>query len=146
MAHSTYPLTTAGLAVPVLVGLDGKTTAALHAAGRPIPAPVLARGLLDTCTDMTAIAARILQQLGMPSAGTTSTLTAAGPSSVRLFEVSFSITGSVQGGGLLLTEPALLVSELTTVLPDADVLIGLDMLLRGKLLLDGPAGQFTLEF
>jgi hypothetical protein len=37
MHRLAYKVTTAGLAAPVLVGLDGKTTAALHAAGRPIP-------------------------------------------------------------------------------------------------------------
>jgi hypothetical protein len=40
----------------------------------------------------------------------------------------------------------MLVSELPTVLPDADVLVGLDVLLQLKFLLDGPAGQFTLDF
>jgi hypothetical protein len=45
-----------------------------------------------------------------------------------------------------LTEPDLLVMELAAVLPNVDVLIGLDVLLRYKLLLDGPVRQFALEF
>jgi hypothetical protein len=36
--------------------------------------------------------------------------------------------------------------ELPALLPGADVLIGLDVLLTCKLILDGPARQFTLEF
>jgi hypothetical protein len=32
------------------------------------------------------------------------------------------------------------------VLPDANVLIGLDLLLKGKLLFDGPMRLFTLDF
>jgi len=39
----------------------------------------------------------------------------------------------------------LLVMEMPSVLP-VDVLIGMDVLLTCKLLLDGPARQFTLEF
>ncbi len=64
----------------------------------------------------------------------------------RLYEVSISIEDPAQSGTLLLTESDLLVSELIAVLPDADVLIGLDLLLGGKLLLDGPARLFTLDF
>ncbi len=36
--------------------------------------------------------------------------------------------------------------ELTTPLPVVEVLIGLDILLGCKFLLDGPARQFSLEF
>jgi hypothetical protein len=146
MPRLTYPVTPAGLAVPVLVGLDGKTTAALHAAGQPIPSPVHARGLVDTCSDLTAVAEWVLQQLAIPPATTATTHTAAGPVVVRLYEVSVSIAAPSQSGGFLLTEPALLVSELAAALPDADVLIGLDLLLRGTMRLDGPNRLFTLDF
>jgi hypothetical protein len=74
------------------------------------------------------------------------TSTAAGPATVRLYEVSLSIAAPTQSGNLLLTESDLLVSELAAVLPDADVLIGLDLLLKGKLLLDGPMRLFILDF
>ncbi len=42
--------------------------------------------------------------------------------------------------------PTLLVMEALATLPDADVLIGLDILLNCKTLLDGPARRFTIEF
>ena len=112
MPQLTFPVTAAGLAVPVLVGVDGKTTAALHAAGRPIPLPIGAPGLLDTCSDLTAIAPWVFQQLAIPPATTATTQTAAGPVIVRLYEVSLSIADPAQPGQFLLTEPALLVSEL----------------------------------
>ena len=146
MPRLTYPVIPAGLAVPVLVGLDGKTSAALHAAGRPIPPPIPARGLLDTCSDLTAVSAWLLQRLAIAPATTATTLTAAGPVAVRLYEVSLSITDATAAATFLLTAPDLLVSELTAVLPDADVLIGLDLLLRGQMLLNGPTRLFTLDF
>ena len=83
MPRLTYPLTPAGLAVSVLVGLDGKTSAALLAAGRPIPPPVQARGLLDTCSDLTAVAAWVLQRLSISPATTATSYTTAGPVAVR---------------------------------------------------------------
>jgi len=42
--------------------------------------------------------------------------------------------------------PSPKMSELTTAIPDIDLLIGMDVLLDCKLLLDGPARNFTLEF
>jgi hypothetical protein len=147
MAHLTFAVTKAGLAVPVWVGHTKQALLALQAAGKPIPAPVGARGLRDTASDVTAVAPWIIQQLAIPVATTSSTHTAGGQVSVRLYRVSMSITDPTQPpGSPWLTSADLLVTELAAVLPDADVLIGLDVLLTCKLLLDGPGGQFTLEF
>ncbi len=141
----TYPVTAAGLAVPVLIGLDSKAIAVLRAAGLRIPPPIRARGLLDTCSDLSGVTAAVLQQLPIPPTTTASTHTAAGPARVRIFEVSVSILGPAPSGAFLMTEPDVLVSELPS-LPDADVLIGLDLLLKGNLLLEGLPRQFTLDF
>lgn len=146
MAQLTFSATQAGLLVPVWIGLDGLTTKALHTAGRPIPPPVQARGLLDTGSNVTAVGSWVLQQLALPVASTTATQTVAGPVIVRLFTVSLSITDPTQQGSPMLTHPSLLVMELATPLPDADVLIGLDILLNCQLLLDGPNRRFTLDF
>jgi hypothetical protein len=142
----TYRVTSAGLAVPVWVGLDGKTTAARYAAGRPIAPPIRLRGLVDTCSDMTAVAPWVFQQLAVAPASTATTHTAAGPVVVRVYEVSLSIDDPGQSGQFLLTQPDMVVLELSAALPDADVLIGLDLLLQGETLLEGPARQFTLDF
>jgi hypothetical protein len=101
MAHLSFAVTGVGLAVPVWIGLTDQMIRALVATGKQVPAPVGARGLLDTGTDVTAV---------VPC------------------------------------HSDMLVTELAALLPDVDVLIGLDMLLTCKLLVDGPARQFTLEF
>lgn len=147
MDQLAFPVTPAGLAVPVWIGLDGQATAALLAAGLPIPAAIQARGLIDTGSDVTVVASWILQQLAVPVASTTSTRTAAGPIPVKLVAVSLGITDPTRpAGSPWLTQPGLLAMEAPAVLPDADVLIGLDILLECKMLLDGPARHFTLEF
>jgi hypothetical protein len=147
MAQLTFAVTNAGLAVPVLIGLTRQAMITLIAAGQQVPAPVAARGLLDTGSDVTAVAPWILQQLALPVASTTSTHTASGPVNVKLYRVSVSITDPARSvGSPWLTCADLLVTELATLLPDADVLIGLDVLLTCKLLLDGPGRLFTLEF
>jgi hypothetical protein len=131
----------------VWIGLDGQATAALRAAGLPIPAPVQARGLIDAGSDVTVVASWILRQLAVPIASSGSTHTAAGQINVKLYTVSLGITDPAQtAGSPWLTQSGLLVMEALAVLPEADVLIGLDILLDCKMLLDGPAQRFTLEF
>jgi hypothetical protein len=144
MPQLTFPVSPVGLTVPVWIGLSGTVTKVLYGAGRPISPPVQARGLLDTGSDVTAVASWLLQ--GLPVTTVTTTHTAAGLVKVNLYEVSLGITDPVQPASPWLTEPDLLAMELAAVLPDVDVLIGLDVLLRYKLLLDGPARQFVLEF
>ena len=146
MPQLTFPVTRAGLTVPVWIGLSGKLTAFLLTAGRKIPAPVQVRGLLDTGSDVTVVASWVLQQLAIPAVTTSSTQTVSGPVTVRLYEISLSITAPGQPGAPMLIEPDLLAMELATVLQDTDVLIGLDVLLKRRLVLDGPATQFTLFF
>ena len=142
-----FPVTPAGPCVPVWIGLDRQTSAALLAAGLPIPVPVQARGLIDTGSDVTVVASPILRQLGVPPAAAASTHTAAGQVRVDLYSVSLSVTDPAQPpGSPWLMLPTLLVMEALATLPDADVLIGLDILLNCKTLLDGPARQFTVEF
>src|SRR5438552_2496940 len=98
----------------------------LAAAGRPILAPVQARGLLDTGTDVTCIASWVLGQLGIPVATRTSTHTAAGPVQVNLYHVSLSIADSSRPGSPTFANANLIAMELAFVLPDVDVLIGRD--------------------
>jgi hypothetical protein len=65
MEHLTFPFSADGLTLEVLIGLDGNTTAALHVAGQSITPPVRARELLDTGTDVTAVAPWVYRQLGL---------------------------------------------------------------------------------
>ncbi len=146
MPQLTFPVTRPGLVVPTWIGLSGTATTALVASGQSITPPIQARGLLDTGSDVTVVASAFLKRLAVSVATVTATLTVAGQVIVNLFEISLAITNPSHAGSPWLTEPDLLVMELTTVLPDVDVLIGLDVLLRNKLFLDGPARQFMLEF
>src|SRR5262249_11385704 len=92
MPKLSFPVTKAGLVLPVWIGLDGATTSALVAAGKPVPPPVQGRGALDTGSNVTSVACWILQRLGVVPASTNVTHTAAGPLSVKLFDVSLGIT------------------------------------------------------
>ena len=85
MPTLNYAVSQAGLEVPVLLGVDGQQTIDLLAAGQPVPPPVLARGLLDTGSDVAAVAPWILRKLAISSKAKASTHTAGGQVPVQLF-------------------------------------------------------------
>jgi hypothetical protein len=141
-----FPVAQAGLALPAYVGVDRQTAVAHLAASRLVPPVVPTRGLVDTASDLTAVAPWALQQLNVPVIHTIATQTAAGAVQVDVYSVSLSITDPNRAGSPMLTVPFLLVTALAATLPDADVLVGLNLLLQYKLVLDGPSKEFTLEF
>ena len=110
MPHITFPIDPAGLLLNVMVGLDGGRTASLVAAGQAVPRPLLLRGEIDNGSNITCVAARVLQQFGLPRRYSTTTTTPAGTFHANVFEVSFSITP--QG---TLTVPLLVLEHLEVV-------------------------------
>ena len=146
MAGLTFPVSQAGLELPVLVGLDGQATTTLHAAGQPIPPPILVRGLVDTGSNATSVATWILKRLGVGSGVIGSTQTAGGIVQASIHHVSIGILDPNQPGSPSFSLPTVLISELPFFLPDADVLVGLNVLLECNLMLDGPGRKFSLQF
>jgi hypothetical protein len=146
MPQLIIPIGKDGLFVDVLIGVDGATTAALFASGQPIPSPVRGRAAIDTGSDVTVVSRAILQQLGVPVQHQTTTQTVAGIVSVNLFNVSVGITDFGNPAAPELVEPTVLVMELPHAIPGIEVLIGLDVLLTCRFLLDGPGRHFMLDF
>jgi hypothetical protein len=147
MATLTLPVQSDGLICDVLVELDGPTTTALATAAKPILAPILCRGLIDTVTDITCVNSPVLRRLGLntPSVQAT-TQTFRGTAHVDLFEVSVNVLNLSVPSGPKLIFPTLRIMEPPSPLTNLDVIIGLDVLLTARLFLDGPQREFTLEF
>jgi len=145
MAVQTYGVSTDGLALEVMIGIKGSDSAALVAAGKPVPRPILARALIDTASDITCVERVILQRLGLAPSARQATQGISGSASVRLFEVSVSIPGATSASGPLLVLPQLVIMELPQPLQNVEVLIGLDVLLQCVLHVNGPGRQFSLS-
>jgi hypothetical protein len=146
MLQMTYPIQADGLKVPVLLGLNHQAMTALVSAGRPLPPPLCVTATFDTGSNVTCVGDHLLARLGISPLGQTYTQTASGQASVRLFEVSLSIPQFGNPPGSLLLGSQLVVMELAPPIPGVEVLLGLDVLLTGKLFLDGPARLFAVEF
>jgi hypothetical protein len=145
MQKLTFAVSQDGLIVPVLVGLDGATSAALFGAGQTITPPVHGLGLFDTGSNYSSIASWIAQQLALVPIGKSSTQTASGEVDVNLYSVSIAIRAALGVAGSDLTLPTVVVHEFPVPLADADVLIGRNVLYEGNLYLEGPARRFSFE-
>lgn len=147
MATLTFPIQPDGLICNVMIGLDGRAATTLVAAGQPVLAPILCRGLIDTGTDITCVASAVLRQLALNvPVARSKTGSTTGTAPVDLFEASVNVLDLRNLSGPKLILPDVLVMELPNPLPNLDVLIGLDVLLTTRLLLDGPRREFSLEF
>src|SRR5262245_50646196 len=128
MPHLTFASSPDGPALQVLIGVNGRGSAALLAAGQPIPTPVWVRALLDTGTDITCVAPACLRRLGLTGIGSSSTHTVGGSFKADLFEVSLSISGPAGKAGPMHVREQLVVMEWLHAPPNIEALIGLDVL------------------
>lgn len=143
MATLTFPIDPDGLVVDVAVNLEAALLIPLRSSGGP--APIQGRGLIDTGSDITAVALPVLQQLGSPPIRQTMTQGVGGSFVVNLYRVSLHISDARNINLPWLSQPSLVVMELAPGFP-FEVLIGLDIVLTCKTLVDGPGGQFLLDF
>src|SRR5262249_18323194 len=134
MAQLTFPIVSAGLVVDSFINLEAAALLPLRSAGAG-PAPIPATSLIDTGSDITAVALPILQQLGIPPIGQTVTQSLGGPIQVSLFRISFHILNAQNVSLPWFSHPSLLVMELVLGFP-FDVLIGMDVLRGCKTLID----------
>jgi hypothetical protein len=145
MPHFTLTCTSDGLEVPVVIGLDGAEMAKRLAGGIAVPRPVLLRGVIDTASDISCTVSRVVSQLGLSPVGRTSTQTAAGAAQVNLREASLSLLmPGVTPASYLLVLNQITVMELPGLTPGIEAIVGLDVLYRLWLFLDGPRREFTL--
>ena len=126
--------------------LSAEETQAQLAAGKETLAPLWGTAAIDTGTSITCIARDVLAKLGTKPVKQATSQTASGQFVVDLYKVSLSIPAPGPTTGPMFTVRELTVMEMSETIPGLEALIGLDILLQCKLLLDGPARTFTLEF
>jgi hypothetical protein len=145
MAQLTFPISGSELWVDVRINLSAPALAGIQASGGLAPSSLPAKAQIDTGSNVTVVAASIIGRLGIAPAVHAKTQGIGGSFSVQLFRVSLSILDASQPTLPWFTHPDLLVMELPPN-PSVDVLIGMDVLLGCRMLVDGPARQFTLDF
>jgi hypothetical protein len=144
MPQLTFPFTS-DLHVDVRVNLSAPDLLVVQAAQQPAPVAVPGIAEIDTGSNVTCVSAAVLRQLGLRPHAQSSTQGISGSAQVWLFRVSLSILDASQPHLPWFVHPDLLVMELPSGLP-IDVLIGMDVLLGCRMIVDGPARLLTLDF
>jgi hypothetical protein len=145
MADLTLPIQPAGLLVEVMIGVNDDLTQDLLQAGLPLVRPLKVTAFLDTGADVSGISRQIAQALKLMPVLTVQTTTGGGVIHTPCYAISLSFLDAT-GTRLLYAEPDLLVTEMATPPPNLDAFVGLDLILRCMLIVDGPNGYFTLRF
>jgi hypothetical protein len=146
MPQLTFPIPADELRLNVVLGHNRKALKAILAAGQSIPKPLWASAVIDTGSNITCANSTVLQQLGLSLFGQSASQTVGGMRAVNLFEISLSTPPPGNVAGPMLTRSDLIVMELPVPIAGVDVLIGMDLLLNYKLMVDGPVRQFALDF
>jgi hypothetical protein len=145
MAQLTLPIVARELKVEVRINLAAPDLVLLQAANQPTPQSVTAIATLDTGSNVTCVSAAIIRQLALSRTTSSKTSGIGGPVSVQLFHASLMIVDPAQPQVPFFVQPDLEVMELPPGAP-VDVLIGMDVLLNCRLLIDGPNRTFTIDF
>jgi hypothetical protein len=145
MAQLTFPIVAGELQVDVRVNLSAPDWAVRRAANQPAPTSFETRAILDTGSNISGVSSAIIQHFSLTKSGHSTTSVIGGATPVDLYHVSLSICDAAQLHLPWFTDADLEVMELTPNTP-VNVLIGMDVLLRCRMLLDGPGRQFTLDF
>jgi hypothetical protein len=145
MPQLTFPISARELIADVRVNVSAADMAQLYANRRAAPSPVVARGELDTGSNVTGVSAAVIQRLALVPHGRSSTTGIGGNVTVQLYRVSLSVFDPANPLVPWFVVPDLEVMELPPSVR-SDVLIGMDVLLECRLFLDGPARTFTLDY
>src|SRR6266702_489355 len=112
MPQLNYRLHPDGMVLPAWIGVSEAEAHQWVQSGKPIPAPVSVRALIDPGSDRTAVAPQVIQLLGLGVFVFGRAQTAGGTFRVNLFRASLTISGASQSSGPRLYLADLLVSEL----------------------------------
>jgi hypothetical protein len=145
MPQLTFPIVQDGLVVDVLVNVEASLLMPLRASGQKC-SPLERKGVIDTASNISGVSPAIVNQLGLPPFGLPMTTTGiGGPVLVQMYRVSLHLRDATNPNLPMYTLVSLPVMELPPG-PTCDVLIGMDIWTGFKLIVDGPANWFRLEF
>jgi hypothetical protein len=130
----------------VWISVSTLRDAALKAANKPVPAPVLVKALIDTGASHTTIDLSLVNQLGLSPGGIVQVITpTTGPIPCDQFTYDVGIYVPLPNGAVW-PIPLWIVSAAELLHQGFSVLYGRDLLTQSTLYYDGANGMFTLTF
>lgn len=145
MPHLTLPIGNGGPIVELVVGASASRTKALQTAGKPVPAQIKIRALVDTGASCTCLDLSCIQKLGLTPTGIAQVHTPTTdeqPESKKQYDVSLLVV--LPGLSRRFAEQPVIEANLT--FQGIQALIGRDMLKSCLLVYDGQEETFALAF
>ena len=147
MPHLTLQIGASRPIVEFLVGVSQPRAEALKRANRPVPAPMLVRGLIDTGASCTSLDPTILKALSLVSTGTTPVHTPSTKNGIPHVANQYDVS-------IILPHPMINRTFLAVPVIESELfhqggfhaLIGRDILAFCMLTYSGTAQTFTLGF
>jgi hypothetical protein len=146
MPRLTFAFSPDGLLVPALVGLDALAMQNRLARGEPLTRPIHVRAQIDSGSLVTGVGPATLTALGAIAVGSSRTQTASGLATVQLYLISFTVFDPTGANKAALYRTSWPVTSLPVDLPDVEVLFGMDLIPEVVFQIDGPGGQFIIDF
>ena len=140
------PIVGGELALTALVNVGAAGAHDLLASGQALPRGAWAAAVINTGTTLTCVSRAVLRQFGLAAAGQGTSQTALGPMVAEVYRVSLSLLAYPGPPGPVLTFADMNVLELPTQIGAVEVLVGTDVVLTCNMIVEGTAGQFTLDF
>lgn len=140
----TYPAGEHGPLVTLVVAVSGPRQIALRRAGRPVPPPQSAQGLIDTGASCSCLDRSFIEALGLEPTGSVlihTPSTGTQPVWAQQFDVEFSFSFDDHSPPIRVTLPVL---ECDFAGHPLQALLGRDLLERAILVYNGPLAQFSL--
>ena len=144
MPQLTFPFDLNGLYVDVLVSCGSSRMRTLVDQNATIPPAIWTKGMIDTGTNVSAVSLALLRRLDIPEGESTTSEGIVGGFATHYYEVSITIADKSA-----LTGPTYAPGDVSVIhmdAPSVEVLIGLDVLMGCRLVIDGRVRLFTFEF
>ena len=149
MPHFTLPIDANGPFVKVLLSVSEAREIALIKASKPVPAPVIAKGLIDTGASCTCVDFSIIKQLKISPSGETKVVTPStrsrNPETMNQYDICLKIYETVEAPPYTIRNLPVIETELLEN-QGFHALIGRDVLSKCVLVYNGDKNIYTLAF
>ena len=149
MPHFTLPIEANGPFVKALLSVSEARELALLDASKPVPTPVIAKGLIDTGASCTCVDVSVIKKLKITPSGeiniNTPSTKSRKPETMNQYDISLKIYESAEAPPYIIRNLPVIETELL-VNQGFDALIGRDVLSKCVLVYNGSKKYYTLAF
>jgi hypothetical protein len=144
MGRMTLPFSSNEIRIPVLVSWHTVRVEEGIVSRHTVPV-AWRNAVLDTGSNITIISNQLVKELDLERTDNRESQTAGGVQTVALYRVSLGLQPIFGLTETVILSDNIFVAVFPEDIPDVDVLLGLDVVSRVRITIDGPASVVTIE-